>query len=653
MKKIIYILLVIMFAHSMVYCMDVERIEYKSSGLLLFLDDTEHNEIGAVSQYLLSAIRQKAGPIVVSASLLENIFSLYYEAQGDRESAADLYIKYVKDVEDQSGNIKKIKIFYLKTLHFDPREWIFKKVSNFLYLLIPKGYIQASFPEIWIDRVERYDPRNISQVELLLGLKVNHMETVDFKNIVSIKVTQKDNSDYFLDDLYNDATKKSSIFCVKSDYKSRGARKIPVWSFYMHGHGIMQYHSSKPGIIVGLSHRGFGKFLDFSENKIVTRLLIYISCYSAGISNDIIFKDAESGVRKTYSFAIITQAISEVPISSVRAVQWSSDGRAEVTTLANFAYFLSLVRSTDIFDYIKIAESLFPIIPTVPLFTQEPWGHVPQIKLPGIEWFSVMASRQDIVSIGSILAKTRSPNKPLDIVNFFKSREVRKKDDPNKNMPFDPKAILLYASVIPFELIINARNLEAIISMIPGDAIHVIKKISSSTKTEQELLQSFMSIAGLETRKIFFIEELNTLKNVIIYNVTEPKIIPLSRRRGEYQLSYPGIRYCFALYEKKYEKNNILYKKEAKSEEHVVRDASFIKGYADLLAEARAFKDEPSLLSRENLEKMSATLAITHEIRKKAKLIKKQQKSNALQKSLEELQQKLIELHAKLSRQKA
>jgi len=603
------------------------QINYNPQGLLIFLDETEQ-VIDAVSHYLLSAIRQKAGPIVVSASLLKNVFGYYNELKNYPESSFDLYQKInvgsLQEIEEKS------KIFYLKTLNFDSNEWIFKKVNDSLYLLIPKLFLQkiVNLPN---DVIERYDPNNISRAEMTLGLKVNHMETTPFDKIVTMNVIKRDNSNYFFEALYDTNTNKSSLFCTKSDYKNRGVQNIPLWSIFMQGHGAMQYDPRAEGIIVGLTHTIFKKVLDFFENSINTRLLVYISCYAAGSTNELIFKDVLSGVQKTYSFAIITQALTDAPVMSASNILLSSDGKVVVGTLANFESFLLLARTLDFVDYKEIIKTIFPLMPSEDFKNQNKqlWAHIPQLKLPGVEWFSVLESNKNVLSIGSILAKTRNVQTPLDVVRFFKA---------------DPKALLLYAPEIPFELIYTGKNLEAIVSMIPGNAIHHLKKISSSTKNEQELLQSFMAIDMLGPRKIFFIEELNDMKNVIIYNLNEPTKRYLTRY--SYQLSYPGTNYNFAMYEK----DKVLYVKRANQVGIKVQNESFKKGYVNLLAEARAFKDSPlTLLSRENFENMSALLQNAHEKRKQAKIIKKQQKSQKLPIALRELQKKLAELFAQLS----
>lgn len=486
-----------------------------SRGLLIFLDDSE-TDIRAVSNSLLAALYQQAGPILASASLLRNIFSDYNELY-KKEDPNDLVKRFrraraFKDDEGQEGRKakKEEKYILLRALAFDPTAWTIKKINDSLYLLIPHAYLKKL--TINIDSIKMYDPSKISDIELQVGLKVNHMELVTIEDILKQSSKGYNYADYFIEALYfiripfgivNILKEMSAIFCTHADY-AHNVSNQPIWSLYMTGHGNMNES------IVGLKLDDFKKLLDFLEHTINVRLLIYNSCYAAGLNTEIIYKDAKSAIQRTYSFAIITQAITDAPVAGLRVmVELSRDGRLTLETFENFADFLKEVTSSEVVNYEKAATTIFPLLPKEELKFSEAqvWGNIPQIKLPGIEWFSVMASRKDIVSIGSILAKTRDPRKSLNVVNFFKT---------------DPKAILLYAADIPFELVIDSKNLEAIISMIPGDAVHVLKRISSSTKNPKEILNWFMAISMLDSYKIFFIEEINTIKNVIIYNKKIP-----------------------------------------------------------------------------------------------------------------------------------
>ncbi len=104
---------------------------------------------------------------------------------------------------------------------------------------------------------------------------------------------------------------------------------------------------------------------------------------------------------------------------------------------------------------------------------------------------------------------------PLDIRIFFK----------RKGKQAEPLGILLYAREIPFEIILNLSHMPAIVSMVPGNVVHRIEKLTSASFTLDDLLHGFnMGMQGPD--KIFIIDEINVapylgrnqVSNVVIYS---------------------------------------------------------------------------------------------------------------------------------------
>lgn len=428
---------------------------YAPRALLIYLDDTEE-ELDAMGLSLLFAIGKNPGPIVASMHSM----------------------KLIKN--ESSDDIKNI----LNT------SWIIKQINDDILFLIPLNYLK----NIGLNPadVKKSGATTITETELALGLKVNHMEekTLDTIKFFRFFLGAK-KSDYFLPALYNSATHTSSIFCLRSDYTGH-KNALPLWSIYMGGHGESARYSEK---IAGISIADFKEVLDFLENKINTRLLVYVSCYAADINNETIYKAAKSPIQKTYSFPIITQALTDAPVSS-RAALEKPEKFVQATT----------VPVSDAIDYGQAMQYLNPEARMA--------ENTAQIKFPGTEWFSAINADKTVVQIGSILAENRGTH-PLDIVQFFK---------------MDPRILLLYAQDIPFELIINAPNLKSIVSMIPGAVTHTIERITSSSDTAT-ILDWFMSIGMLNSQKIFYIKSINTLKDVIICNIPRFEYRPIIYER--------------------------------------------------------------------------------------------------------------------------
>lgn len=474
------------------------EITYTPRGVLIFLDDSE-KELGAVGSRLLTALYQQAGPIIASGSLLRMIFAQdKTTATFIGKSVPELIEAYKDAVKRRDESLKQA--IRMQIVQFNPAKWIIKEINNFLYLLLPIASLKVDTAAVAETGLESHI---ISPVELQLGLKVNHMKTIASPAEIVIE-TENKKPPYFMNALYDENKKSSDIFCLRPQYYKHEISVFPLWTIYIDGHGSVMKK------IVGLEIDDFKKMLNFFEHSIDTRLLIYRSCYAAGLNNELIYNDAISAIQKTYSFAIITQAITDAPAIELRPYPKVEDGLLKLETFAHFDTFLQDV-ALGVVDYQVLAQQLFPLVPaeTVKAIEKRVWGNVPQIKLPGVKWFSVLASQKDVVRIGRILSMAHDPQKPLDIIKFFNT---------------DPKAILLDTSDIPFELVINTNNLEAIISMTPGMSIHRIKKISSQ-HTINKILDWFMAIRDLDTEKIFFIEEINALKvvkDVIIYHVKAP-----------------------------------------------------------------------------------------------------------------------------------
>lgn len=432
-----------------------ESYAYAPRALLIYLDHSETESqksdygiaTGVTTLYLSKAIREEAGPIIASTHTLW----------------------LLRKEQERVILSKKEKL---------DTSWILKQISHCLVLLVPKNYLTS----INIDPadVKKSDTTEITQTELMLGIKVNHMKTVTFDNLTKDKPEIQD----LTYDFISFFTGRNTIFCLRSDYenhKKKWSSYLPMWSLFMQGHGGSDQ-------IVGIKLDSFALVLDFLDTRINTRLLVYSSCYAAGINAKRIYYYSESAIQKTYSFPIITGALTDATTISV-----VSDTKPK-------ALVQELMKPvSDPLNYEKIVSYFKPI--------QRDPENTALIKIPGLEWFSVIDIHKDVVQIGSILAETRS-NRPLDIVKFFHR---------------DPRILLLYAQDIPFELIINSKNLKSIVSMIPGNIIHTIEKITSSSDLGS-VLDWFMYIDSLSTTKIFYIKSINKpdgtvlAKEVVICN---------------------------------------------------------------------------------------------------------------------------------------
>ena len=438
--------------------------------LLIFLDDSEKNEkeFGFTGSSLVAAIVPKAAPIIVSTSLLNNITTVNEKTR-----------------------------YYIANAVFQSDQWIVKKINNSLILLIPVNYLQAL--NINAEQVKIFDSTmgidTVSDVELQLGLKVNHMETLAHQSMTftthltrkflgyfytSSETTELGLADYFVNAL-------DTIFCKRLDYQDRNIN-IPEWIVYVSGHGGL-LHS-----VVDLSFEDFKKLLQFLNSNLNIQLLVINSCYAAGVNANKIYGEIQQGTQEYYSFPIIIRALNDTVASSIASkveIKGFWNVEIDLALYINFPEFFKKAKELE-GNYGEIIKSL-----TV-------WNSIentPQIKLPGMEWFSVIDVDRKIVSIGSTLVKTRDPQKSLDVISFFKK---------------DPETMLLYTDNIPFELVVNSSKMKAVVSMVSpqltegnetkviNDVYTRIKKISS-IQNFSEVLRWFKPVMLSEhVRKGFF-----------------------------------------------------------------------------------------------------------------------------------------------------
>ena len=430
------------------------KYEFEPAALLIFLDDTESTtHSSAISLNLLSALVDQTGPIIATNSLLYNIFN---NAHHLNEKLNEL-----------------TKVFHSQ---FNPNSWVIKEINEKLSLLIPNWFLSRH--RISLTQAQEFSANDAPTTqELKLGLKINHMKTKNdqlFENFAG-----QFPSSYFIDAVYN-----NSIFCARSDYQNKKI-KIPFWAFFINGHGAFE------NAIAALSVQDFQRFLDFLQTKLNTRLLIISSCYASGVTLNKALHDIDSHVKKNYSYAIMTQAIGDRPTYNFAYLS-VFEGK-EVVDHENILKRLILNldrRSNYTIDYQLICRLI-----TQPQDKLQIRVELPQLKLPGLDWFVACNANKEVVSIGSTLAQSRGIDKPLNITNFFKT---------------DPRAILLYTNSIPFELIINSDKLLEIISMAPVKKTKIYK-ISSKSEIDR-IIEWFMPVyvsTNYLVPEIFFIKNIN------------------------------------------------------------------------------------------------------------------------------------------------
>lgn len=524
-----------------------------SHGILIFLDNSE-KELDPVARTLCAALDQKAGPIIVSSHLIAlfikqknlddltknapsaveqeryQLIKTYYEQLNNlikntltaptstsfnqQTITQQLYNslnKAIQNDEKLRGAYYAAERYYnedpvaaalIKSYSsFKPEEWLIKAVNKQIVLLIPRTYIE---------RLEKkyhntLQAKSFSQLESLLGLQVDHMTTISSLQEFAENYIPSQNVEFI------EALKK--IFIPRTAY----SKFIPSWSLFMVGHGMINKS------IAGLSLAEFQKFLQFLDTAITTKLLVYLSCYAAGTNAEIIYKDT-----KIHSFTIATGAITDAPTSAAATLVapiklTTKDVNFATKSLQtrhwyNFADFIT--QSTTSADYVTFPALLGLVLPNATNNMDQTFGeqssrklpltNIPQLKLPGIPWFTIVDIDKKIVSIGKTLAQ--SGRKEINISAYFGIK---------------PAAILFYTNYIPCNLIISSETMPILICMTSDTAFYIEQitaKSLSGYSAFDDFIEAFNVISQARVNKTFWIRQLavgkENFSNIIITYIT-------------------------------------------------------------------------------------------------------------------------------------
>ncbi|HEV2600828.1 MAG TPA: hypothetical protein VGT41_00885 [Candidatus Babeliales bacterium] len=461
--------------------------------LLIFLDDSEpyyyntsepkyDHHLRAVTKTAAKAIKDLAGSILISGSLLYNL--LREPKKYDREK--HIFNNFYKD--------------------FNSNDWIIRKVNSTedqktqLYLMIPTGYLG-----ILPDDLRQLNIKNpITELEYGLGLKIEHMDTIPSN-------TNQELRDYFTaqynsytmanfselqnaagGDFIKNCINEKKLFVSQSDYLKRG-QDPAKWIIYLMGHGGYNTH------IAYLSLKNFDLLLRFLEKDILTIFFAYNSCYGAGFNTQQVFGElmAKGGAR-TLPFPIVTQALTDAPVVAPDTI--------------NFNSFIN----TLLYDPSDYRKAIAYIMPTTSSIKS-----TPQIKLPNVPaWFPITKLDNALIRITKIKSATRK-----------------------KSLTVNEKPVLLYTNYVPFLINFPSDAPELLISMIPGNAVHIIDKVAFVDRLTIQNFFSKMDNIEYGSSKLFFIKtvqigNLSNITNMIIDYKPNKKPVFFFTENGQQKNSF-------------------------------------------------------------------------------------------------------------------
>lgn len=320
------------------------------------------HEYGPVTQTLIAALYQQAAPILVSSSTWRNAIErgkAYEIAQkgGDLGflkrytafSNTDNINKFVNDLRygyDINNDLLRAstsiisaeyyqayQVFFSKDPVFKPKEWITKKVSDYLYLLIPRKYLQQLEQSKDTPDLARKTVTPLSPSERVLGIKYGKLANLSANALLDVNA----HPDVINAAQYNQLLPAHShgiaqrllgykwlhilngfmfgqhvvnilptIFVTHTDLKFPGGDRIETdlneayfmheWLVYLIGHGSQSGQNALAAVVedfgggaqavigftAGIDQGAFRDMLSFFNNRVNTGALVYTSCYSGG-----------------------------------------------------------------------------------------------------------------------------------------------------------------------------------------------------------------------------------------------------------------------------------------------------------------------------------------------------------------------------------
>lgn len=396
---------------------------------------------GAMINTLLAALLEEECIVIVSSSVVNYLMRFLQELYSHRDYLLNNYnaIHYF-----QSSLLKLMMKKGEQPEDWVAKNWIKKKVTDYLYILVPKDYIGSRKNFKALNKIENIiDVTGHSAAELTIGIKLkgkktfsdtdfvnpsSHPNKNNYKNILSV-------SDHFIEKL-------NDIFIKQQRYKKKFSKKneeelmqlLPQSVIITDGHGSAP--DSHYSFMAGLRLDDFAKFITFAEKNIITKLFFFNTCYASETNlKKVIEFTAQEMQQKlesiSFSFPIISGAISAT--SAIGAFSFS-DSKIFHPLFKNFldTFNKSYPSEQQIFDALQYVYIMDPKKNNVPL-----------IKYKDLPW-RVIGIPNLIVSIDETITKTHDKNKPLDISTFFKGTQ--------KGVQVYPNIITIKALNIPFQI---------------------------------------------------------------------------------------------------------------------------------------------------------------------------------------------------------
>lgn len=391
--------------------------------------------------------------------------------------------------------------FFVYLFNYEVDQWDCYRVNDYYYLLIPHDYLKKVMPERPVSLYKDYTAK-----EIALGLSVDHLEFIEDPleaSLLAFKPNKRNEHDFirclheiFIPQAIYDATK---ISCA--------------WNIFFIGHGgnmPISFSSQTWDIIAELSVDEFRTFLLFMNEVIKTSLFVYTTCYGAG--KHLQEPYTVDGKPLLFQYPIVINNVTDVPsYGRWRFVippavlkkkfliegynfdetsgQWSLNLDDPNHNINNWKKIWKAVntfnKSSDVEALVtdQFLEGLGGLHPE----------NIPNVRFAGSDTFVICSPHVSIKINATMVSLKKYYKTPIIVDNLY---------------------VLLETNVITAPLLLKSKDpFPHIISVIPGHAMHYIKKVKASEYQPLDLLHCFWPLRASSFNKIFLIKKLICANN--------------------------------------------------------------------------------------------------------------------------------------------
>ena len=492
---------------------------------------THNTHIQKIQEYLhelpyKTKLDEKAGTILC------DLYTALVEAHCiviATSSIVNYLMRYLKEVSDNPLNISN-------SPKIDPRKWVAKKVTDYIYLFVPISYFSNMYNHSFLKQMSLKD-KKYTLDEFSVGLKLEDKQSINDEDFMKPTI-YRSKQDYIYSGTHYDSwlsqhitEHMETIFIPEKEYRKHLSQLseadlqniIPTKAVILIGHGApyislaseikklkkdVSKHEKeierlktlvskgeivyKAGSIGGFYPNDFGKFVN-ALSHIATKFLCIMTCYGSAEqlqhALDLIRKE-KAWNTQSFSFPIVSGAFTESSIIT-RHVENNGVGNS---IAISYKDFFDMLNSESIPSEDIIADALTYIYQFASIL-----GNQPIIKKGDLPW-RLLSWPEGIATISDLFARTYTKD-ILNVAKFFNTTEL--------------EVLALNTLNIPFMLnMIDLDEFPDVIPLIPGDTLYSIKALNAGKFDFSKVVRHIMLRTKLKAYKIFCIGELHVLNDL-------------------------------------------------------------------------------------------------------------------------------------------